>query len=78
MRAGTQLLKAETDKQKSITNAQAEAESTRIKAQGEADANKTIAASLNDQVIEYLKVQKWDGILPKVTGTSGTFVNFSE
>jgi len=76
--AQQQLLKAETDKQKSITNAQAEAESTRIKAQGEADANKTIAASLNDQVIEYLKVQKWDGILPKVTGTSGTFVNFSE
>lgn len=73
--AQQQLLKAETDKQKAITNAQAEAESTRIKAEGEADANRTIAQSLTDQVIEYLKIQKWDGILPQVTGTSGTFVN---
>ena len=73
--AQQQLLKAETDKQKAITNAQADAESTRIKAEGEADANKTIAASLTEQVIEYLKLQKWNGILPQVTGTSGTFVN---
>jgi len=73
--AQQQLLKAETDKQRAITNAQADAESTRIKAEGEADANKTIAASLTDQVIEYLKIQKWDGILPQVTGTNGAFVN---
>ena len=73
--AQQQLLKAETDKQKAITNAQADAESIRIKAQAEADANKTISSSLTDQVIEYLKVQKWDGILPQVTGTSGAFVN---
>ena len=73
--AQQQLLKAETDKQKAITNAQADAESTRIKAEAEADANKTISASLTDQVIDYLKIQKWDGILPQVTGTSGTFVN---
>lgn len=72
--AQQQLLKAETDKQKAITNAQAEAESIRIRAQAEADANKTIAASLTDEVIEYQKIQKWDGILPKVTGGAGTFV----
>lgn len=73
--AQQQLLKAETDKQKAITNAQADAESIRIKAEAEADANKTISASLTDQVIEYLKIQKWDGILPQVTGTNGAFVN---
>ena len=72
--AQQQLLKAETDKQRAITNAEAEAESVRIRAQAEADANKTIAASLSEEIIEYQKIQKWDGILPKVTGTSGTFV----
>jgi len=73
--AQQQLLKAETDKQRAITNAQAEAESIRIRAQAEADANKTIAESLTEEIIEYQKIQKWDGILPKVTGSSGTFVS---
>ena len=72
--AQQQLLKAETDKQRAITNAQAEAESIRIRAEAEADANKTISASLTDEIIEYQKIQKWNGILPQVTGTSGTFV----
>ena len=72
--AQQQLLKAETDKQKAITNAQADAEAIRIKAEAEADANKIINASLSEQVIEYQKIQKWNGILPQVTGTSGTFV----
>ena len=76
--AQQQLLKAETDKQKAITNAEAEAESIRIRAQAEADANRTIAASLTEEVIEYQKIQKWDGILPKVTGSSGTFVSIDE
>ena len=73
--AQQQLLKAETDKQKAITNAQAEAEAIRIKAEAEADANKIINASLSEQVIEYQKIQKWNGILPQVTGSSGTFVS---
>ena len=76
--AQQQLLKAETDKQTAITNAEAEAESIRIRAQAEADANKTIAESLTDEIIEYQKIQKWDGILPKVTGSSGTFVTLDE
>ena len=69
--AQQQLLKAETDKQTAITNAQAEAESIKIKAEAEAEANKILSQSLTAQVIEYQKIQKWDGILPKVTGSSG-------
>lgn len=73
--AQQQLLKAETDKQTAITNAEAAAETVRIKAQAEADANKTIAASLSEAVIEYQKIQKWNGVLPQVTGSGGAFVN---
>ena len=75
--AQQQLLKAETDKQTAITNAQAEAESIKIKAQAEAEANKIISASLTAEVIEYLKVEKWDGQLPRVSGSSGTFVDIN-
>lgn len=66
--AQQQLLKAETDKQTSITNAQAEAEALKIKAQAEAEANAIISASISNELINYNKIEKWDGSLPQVTG----------
>ena len=76
--AQQKLLKAETEKQTAITNAEAEAEALKIKADAEAQANKTISASLTDQIIENKKIEKWDGQLPKVSGSAGTFVDYSE
>lgn len=69
------LLKAETEKQTAITNAEAEAEALRIKSEAEAAANKTISASLTEQVVEYKKVEKWDGKLPAVTGSASPFID---
>ncbi len=73
--AQQQLLKAETEKQTAITNAEAEAQTIRIKAEAEAAANETIRQSLSDAVIEYNKVEKWNGELPQVTGSTGSFIN---
>lgn len=73
--AQQQLLKAETEKQTAITNAQANAESTKIKAEGEAAANKLISDSLTDRVIENKKIEKWNGELPKVEGSGGTIID---
>ncbi|MBQ7688128.1 MAG: prohibitin family protein [Clostridia bacterium] len=66
--AQQKLLKAETDKQTAITNAEADAEAMRIRAQGEAEANEIISASLNAQIIENKKIEKWNGELPRVSG----------
>lgn len=76
--AQQQLLKAETEKQTAITNAEAEAETIRIKAEAEAQANDTISESLSADIIEYNKIEKWNGILPQVTGSAGTLIDFSE
>ena len=76
--AQQKLLKAETEKQTAITNAQAEAESVKIRAQAEAEANRLIDESLTDRVIENKKIEKWDGKLPKVTGSSGAFVDVGD
>lgn len=73
--AQQKLLKAETEKQTAIKNAEAEAETIKIKAQAEADANRKLDASLTQNVIEYNKVEKWDGVLPQVTGNGGTLIN---
>lgn len=74
--AQQKLLKSETDKQTAIINAEAQAETIRITAEAEAKANDIISNSLTDRVIEYNKVEKWNGELPKVTGNGGSFVNF--
>ncbi len=66
--AQQQLLKAETDKQTAITNAQAEAEALKIKAEAEAEANAIISASITNELINYNKIEKWNGSLPQVTG----------
>lgn len=73
--AQQQLLKAETEKQTAITNAEASAEAEKIKAAGTAEANKTLNQSLTDKIIENKKIEKWNGELPKVTGGNGTIID---
>ena len=76
--AQQKLLKAETEKQTAITNAEAEAQTIRIKAEAEADANRIISESITENVINYKKLEKWDGVLPRVTGGASTFVSVDD
>ena len=76
--AQQQLLKAETEKKTRITNAEAEAAAIKIKAEGEAEANRIISESLTDIVIENKKIEKWDGVLPRVIGSSGTIIDVGD
>ncbi|MCQ2456102.1 MAG: prohibitin family protein [Clostridia bacterium] len=76
--AQQQLLKAETEKQTAITNAEADAETIRIKAEAEAAANGTISDSLSPDIIEYLKIEKWNGVLPQVTGGASTLIDLEK
>ena len=82
-------LKAQTDKDKTIIDAeaaaekkkiaaQADADATLIKAKSQAQANKLLNDSLTDKVTNYKAVEKWDGKLPKVQGSDGTIINFSD
>ena len=40
-----------------------------------AEANRSVSASLTDQIIQNKTVEKWDGKLPNVTGGSGTIIS---
>jgi len=75
--AQTAKVQAEKDKQvaeieaeKQIIEANAKAEVTRIEAQAEAEANRQVASSLTDNLINKIKYEKWDGELPTVSGGS--------
>lgn len=75
--AQQQLLKAETEKQTRITNAEAEAEAIKIKAEAEAEANRILAESITEELVNYNKIEKWDGQLPKVTGGASSILDIS-
>ena len=67
---------AQTDADKKIITAKAEAEAILAQAQAQADANKLLEESLSDKVIPYEQIQRWDGVMPKVTGSnSGMLIN---
>ena len=74
-------LRAETEAQQRVLEANAAAEIKRIeaeadayelttRAEAEAEANRKIAESLSEPLIEYQKIQKWDGKLPTVSGSN--------
>ena len=46
------------------------AEKMRIEAEAQANANKELADSISDALIDYQKIEKWDGKLPKVTDSN--------
>jgi regulator of protease activity HflC (stomatin/prohibitin superfamily) len=71
-------LKAEIEKETKILNAEAKAESTLIQAKAEAQANDLLSKSLTENVINYNAIEKWNGELPKVTGSSANIIDFTK
>lgn len=66
----TAAIKAERQK----IEAEGEAEAMRIKAEAEAEANKKIAESLTEELIEKQKIDKWNGSVPQVSGSTTPIV----
>ena len=70
-----QIVIAEAEAKKKVIAANAEAEAIKAKAQAQADANKMIEASLSEKVLMYNQIDKWDGVMPKVTnGNNGNLM----
>lgn len=65
-------INAQADAEKVKIKAEADAEARKIAADAEAKANREIAESLTSELIEKIKVEKWNGSVPSVQGTSAT------
>ncbi|MDO4943785.1 MAG: SPFH domain-containing protein [Ruminococcus sp.] len=65
---------ANAEAEKKVIAAEAEATSIKTKADAQAEANKTLTASLTDELIKYQTIDKWDGVLPKVAGSANPLV----
>ncbi|MCR4925816.1 MAG: prohibitin family protein [Clostridiales bacterium] len=64
------IVVAEAEAKKKVIAAEAEAEAITKKAEAQAKANERLNSSLSNTIVEYEKVQKWDGKLPQATGSS--------
>ena len=58
---------ATADAKRKVIAADAQAEATLKEAEARAEANRLLEESLTDKVIAYEQIQKWDGVMPKVT-----------
>ena len=71
------IVVAEAEAKKKVIAADAEATSIKTKATAQAEANKTLTASLSNNLIKYQTIEKWDGILPKVASDANPLVSMN-
>lgn len=66
---------AEISAEQKVIAAEGEAEALRIASEAQAEANKQIAASLTPSLIEKIKYEQWNGVMPSVQGANGVIVD---
>jgi regulator of protease activity HflC (stomatin/prohibitin superfamily) len=76
--AQNKVLQSKAEADQKIEDARGEAESISLVAKAKADANRLLTESLSPPLLQYEALQRWDGILPKVTGESIPFIQITE
>ena len=58
----------EIEAQQKVVTSKGEAESILVVAQGQAKANEVLSRSVSPILVQYKSIEKWNGVLPQVTG----------
>ena len=58
-----------------VAKAQGDAQSRLVRAEAEAKANHLLQASLTGALVQYKSIEKWNGVLPQVTGSNTPFID---
>ncbi len=76
MKVENEVATARAEAQKTIVEAEARGKQILINAESQAKANKILAESLTPEFVHYQAILKWNGQLPKMTGSQAIpFVN---
>ena len=65
-----EVAQATAEAQKKVAEAKGEADSILLKAKAQAEANRELSASITDDLVRYRALEKWDGVLPRMTGSN--------
>jgi regulator of protease activity HflC (stomatin/prohibitin superfamily) len=69
LEAQNKVAQSKAEAEQRVAEANGIAQSTLIKAKAQADANQILNSSLTANLIQYEALQRWNGVLPQVTGT---------
>ena len=58
-----------------VAKAEGEAQSILVRAKAQAEANRLLQSTLNPNLIQSKAIEKWNGVLPQVSGQSTPFIN---
>jgi regulator of protease activity HflC (stomatin/prohibitin superfamily) len=70
-----ELAQTTAEAMKQVAQAEGAAKARLAEAEAEASSNRKIAESISPTLVEYMKVQKWDGKLPTVSGGGTPLIN---
>jgi regulator of protease activity HflC (stomatin/prohibitin superfamily) len=65
-----ELRQSEAEAKKVVAQAEGEAQCILMKGKAEAEANHLLTSSLSPALLEWQRIQKWDGKLPHITGAT--------
>lgn len=78
MKVENEVATARAEAQKTVVEAEARGKQILINAESQAKANKILAESLTPEFVRYQAILKWNGQLPRLTGSSAVpFINMS-
>ncbi len=72
------LAQREIEAQQKVATAKGESLSILAVAEGQAKANDILARSITAILVQYKSVEKWNGILPQVSGQAVPFINLGK
>ncbi|HYL60916.1 MAG TPA: prohibitin family protein [Candidatus Acidoferrales bacterium] len=75
VQAQNKVAQSRAEAEQRVAEANGIAQSIMIKAKAQSDANNLLNASLSPMLIQYEALQKWNGIMPEVTGGAMPFIN---
>jgi regulator of protease activity HflC (stomatin/prohibitin superfamily) len=71
-----EVAQARAEAEKKVAEAKGEADSILLKARSQAEANRVLSSSITPELVHYRALDKWDGVLPRMTGNSAVpFIN---
>jgi regulator of protease activity HflC (stomatin/prohibitin superfamily) len=73
-----ELRQVQADAAKSVAKATGDANALAIWADAQSNANRKIAESLTGNLVQYKALEKWNGILPTVSGSAVPFINLTK
>jgi len=72
------LAQREIEAQQKVATAKGEAESITVVALGQAKANDALSRSISPILVQYKALEKWNGILPQVSGGAVPFIDIGK